>query len=273
MIPFSLNTLAYITQGRLIGTDLWINAVSTDTRHCSPDCLFIALKGERFDAHQFTAKATAAGAGALLVSQAVKDTIPQVIVKDTRLALGQLAAWVRQQAKARVVALTGSSGKSTVKEMTAAILRTYGETLATEGNLNNDIGVPLTLLNLTQNHDFAVIELGASQQGDIAYTVSLTQPDAALINNLAPAHLSGFGSFEGVAKAKGEIFFGLHDGGTAIFNSESHDFTHWQAALKGKQLWRFSIRAQENNDFYATEIQTNTDHSEFCLHTPRVTSP
>lgn len=132
--------------------------------------------------------------------------VPQVVVADTRIALGQLAGWVRQQSGARVVALTGSSGKTSVKEMTAAILRQCGETLYTAGNLNNDIGVPLTLLRLTKEHQYAVIELGANHQGEIAYTTELTRPETALVNNLAAAHLEGFGSLAGVAKAKGGNF-------------------------------------------------------------------
>ncbi|WP_442975917.1 Mur ligase family protein, partial [Salmonella enterica] len=189
---------------------------TTDTRKLTPGCLFVALKGERFDAHDFADQAKAGGAGALLVSRPLDIDLPQLIVKDTRLAFGELAAWVRQQVPARVVALTGSSGKTSVKEMTAAILSQCGNTLYTAGNLNNDIGVPMTLLRLTPEYDYAVIELGANHQGEIAWTVSLTRPEAALVNNLAAAHLEGFGSLAGVAKAKGEIFSGLPENGIAI---------------------------------------------------------
>ena len=198
MISVTLSQLTDILNGELQGADITLDAVTTDTRKLTPGCLFVALKGERFDAHDFADQAKAGGAGALLVSRPLDIDLPQLIVKDTRLAFGELAAWVRQQVPARVVALTGSSGKTSVKEMTAAILSQCGNTLYTAGNLNNDIGVPMTLLRLTPEYDYAVIELGANHQGEIAWTVSLTRPEAALVNNLAAAHLEGFGSLAGV---------------------------------------------------------------------------
>lgn len=183
MISVTLSQLTDILNGELKGADITLDAVTTDTRKLTPGCLFVALKGERFDAHDFADQAKAGGAGALLVSRPLDIDLPQLIVKDTRLAFGELAAWVRQQVPARVVTLTGSSGKTSVKEMTAAILSQCGNTLYTAGNLNNDIGVPMTLLRLTPEYDYAVIELGANHQGEIAWTVSLTRPEAALVNN------------------------------------------------------------------------------------------
>lgn len=179
MIRLMLSQLADVTRGELHGRDLAVDEVTSDTRKITAGCLFVALKGERFDAHDFAEQAKQAGAGALLVSRQLECDLPQVVVKDTRLAFGELAAWVRQQVPARVVALTGSSGKTSVKEMTAAILGQCGNTLYTAGNLNNDIGVPMTLLRLTPEHRYAVIELGANHQGEIAWTVSLTRPEAA----------------------------------------------------------------------------------------------
>lgn len=175
MIRFTLSQLAAIAHGERQGSDVAIDEVTTDTRKVTAGCLFVALKGERFDAHDFAEQAKAAGAGALLVSRPLACDLPQVIVNDTRQAFGELAAWVRQQVPTRVVALTGSSGKTSVKEMTAAILSQCGNTLYTAGNLNNDIGVPMTLLRLTKEHQYAVIELGANHQGEIAWTVSLTR--------------------------------------------------------------------------------------------------
>ncbi len=179
MIRLMLSQLADVTRGELQGRDLAIDEVTSDTRKITAGCLFVALKGERFDAHDFAEQAKQAGAGALLVSRQLECDLPQVVVKDTRLAFGELAAWVRQQVPTRVVALTGSSGKTSVKEMTAAILGQCGNTLYTAGNLNNDIGVPMTLLRLTKEHQYAVIELGANHRGEIARTVSLTRPEAA----------------------------------------------------------------------------------------------
>ncbi|MFT2929705.1 UDP-N-acetylmuramoyl-tripeptide--D-alanyl-D-alanine ligase [Enterobacter sp. HK-058-C-ECC] len=267
MISLSLSQAAAVLHGDLHGQDLTIDAVTTDTRKVTTGCLFVALKGERFDAHDFAEQAKDNGAGALLVSRKLDIDLPQVVVKDTRLAFGELAAWVRQQVPARVVALTGSSGKTSVKEMTAAILSQCGNTLYTAGNLNNDIGVPMTLLRLTKEHEYAVIELGANHQGEIAWTVSLTRPEAALVNNLAAAHLEGFGSLEGVAKAKGEIYTGLPENGIAILNADNNDWLNWQSIIGARKTWRFSPNAA-NSDFAATNIHVTSHGTEFTLTTP-----
>lgn len=267
MIRFTLSQLAEITRGELQGSDIAIDDVTSDTRKVTAGCLFVALKGERFDAHDFAEQAKAAGAGALLVSRPLACDLPQVVVKDTRLAFGELAAWVRQQVPTRVVALTGSSGKTSVKEMTAAILSQCGNTLYTAGNLNNDIGVPMTLLRLNKDHQYAVIELGANHQGEIAWTVSLTRPEAALVNNLAAAHLEGFGSLAGVAKAKGEIFTGLPQNGTAILNADNNDWLNWQSVIGDRKVWRFSPNAA-NSDFTATNVHITSHGTEFTLQTP-----
>ncbi|GJL33980.1 UDP-N-acetylmuramoyl-tripeptide--D-alanyl-D-alanine ligase [Enterobacter hormaechei] len=267
MISVTLSQLGGILHGELHGADATIEAVTSDTRKLTSGCLFVALKGERFDAHDFADKAKEGGAGALLVSRKLDIDLPQLVVKDTRLAFGELAAWVRQQVPARVVALTGSSGKTSVKEMTAAILSECGNTLYTAGNLNNDIGVPMTLLRLTKEHQYAVIELGANHQGEIAWTVALTRPEAALVNNLAAAHLEGFGSLAGVAKAKGEIYTGLPDNGIAIMNADNNDWLNWQNIIGNRKVWRFSPNAA-NSDFTATHIHVTSHGTEFTLQTP-----
>ncbi|WP_418162454.1 UDP-N-acetylmuramoyl-tripeptide--D-alanyl-D-alanine ligase [Pantoea vagans] len=271
MIPVSSKTLAEITGGTLHGSDFTLNDVTTDTRKVTAGSLFVALVGERFDAHDFAGEAIANGAQALLVSKHLPVAVPQVVVEDTRIAFGRLGAWVRQQSTARVVALTGSSGKTSVKEMTAAILRQCGETLYTAGNLNNDYGVPMTLLRLTAEHQYAVIELGANHQGEIAYTTDLVKPESALVNNLAAAHLEGFGSLAGVAKAKGEIFQGLPAHGIAILNDESNDWPNWQSTLQDKTVWRFSPQADEC-DFSARDIRIAQDGTHFVMNTPRGTA-
>ena len=267
MISVTLSQLSGILHGELHGADATIEAVTTDTRKLTSGCLFVALKGERFDAHDFADKAKEGGAGALLVSRKLDIDLPQLVVKDTRLAFGELAAWVRQQVPVRVVALTGSSGKTSVKEMTAAILSECGNTLYTAGNLNNDIGVPMTLLRLTNEHQYAVIELGANHQGEIAWTVGLTRPEAALVNNLAAAHLEGFGSLAGVAKAKGEIYTGLPANGIAIMNADNNDWLNWQNIIGDRKVWRFSPNAA-NSDFTATNIHVTSHGTEFTLQTP-----
>ncbi len=279
MIPCTLKKLAEVIDAQLILNDvpanltlsldnLLIHQISTDSRLLTHDSLFVALQGECFDGHDFTEAAVAAGAVALLVSQCRQSHIPQLQVKDTRLALGKLAAWVRQQVPAHIVALTGSSGKTSVKEMTAAILRQCGNVLYTSGNFNNDIGVPLTLLRLTTDHDFAVIELGANQINEIAYTVNLTRPHTALVNNLSAAHLQGFGSLAGVAKAKGEIFSGLAPEGIAIINADSHDWPNWQATIGNRKVWRFSLYPAAGIDFFASDLIPRQQATHFTLHTP-----
>ncbi len=268
MIPVSLQKLTEVLAAELIGTDTQIEAVTTDTRQITPGCLFIALQGEKFDAHDFAADAIKSGAAALIGLKRLALDAPQLVVADTRIALGKLGAWVRQQVPARVVALTGSSGKTSVKEMTAAILRQCGNVLYTAGNFNNDIGVPLTLLRLTPEYDFAVVELGANHQGEIAYTTDLTRPQTALVNNLSAAHLEGFGSLAGVAKAKGEIFEGLPADGVAILNADNNDWPHWQAHIGNKTVWRFSPEQADGVDFYASNVQVGAEKTTFTLHSP-----
>ncbi|WCG82525.1 UDP-N-acetylmuramoyl-tripeptide--D-alanyl-D-alanine ligase [Pectobacterium sp. A5351] len=268
MIRVSLQQLATVLNAQLIGESIDIEDVSTDTRKLVSGCLFVALKGEKFDAHDYAADAVTGGAAALLVSKHLPIDVPQLLVSDTRLALGQLGAWVRQQSTARVVALTGSSGKTSVKEMTAAILRQCGSVLYTAGNFNNDIGVPLTLLRLTAEHQFAVIELGANHIGEIAYTTDLVRPESALVNNLAAAHLEGFGSLAGVAQAKGEIFAGLPVDGVAIVNADSNDFPHWQVMFNHKTVWRFSPQAACDIDFFASDVDVLAQGTRFTLYSP-----
>ncbi|WP_299019136.1 UDP-N-acetylmuramoyl-tripeptide--D-alanyl-D-alanine ligase [uncultured Photobacterium sp.] len=279
MIEVQLSQLAEVLGAELVGADKVIGNVSTDTRKIADKTLFIALKGERFDAHDFCLNAMENGADALLVSRHLSVELPQLVVKDTRLALGNLGAWLKQQMELqyglKTLALTGSCGKTTVKEMAAAILGQKGKVLATAGNFNNDIGVPLTLLRLTPEYEFAVVELGANHQNEISYTTNLVKPQVALINNLAAAHLEGFGSLKGVAKAKGEIFEGLtpffQESGTratAILNLDSNDQVLWQPLLAGHQVVTFSS-SQSAADFSASDIIINSQgRACFTMHTP-----
>lgn len=275
MKPVALSQLAGVVQGTLAGSDITVNHLLTDSRQISTGSLFVALQGDHFDGHDFASQAQTSGAVALLVNRQLHNDLPQLIVADTRKALGQIAAWWRQQLSVQTVALTGSSGKTTVKEMTAAILRQCGTTLSTEGNFNNDIGVPLTLLRLKAQHQFAVIELGANHIGEIHWTTSLVRPQAVLINNLAAAHLAGFGSLQGVAQAKGEIFAGLTDNGIAIINNDSQDLALWQSSIGTHTLWRFSAELVTTTDcdFFTSQVQLSASDSKFMLHTPAGSVP
>ncbi|MFH4414354.1 UDP-N-acetylmuramoyl-tripeptide--D-alanyl-D-alanine ligase [Vibrio diabolicus] len=266
MIKVTLSQIANITRGELFGDDLLIGAVSTDTRAIDHGALFVALVGERFDAHNFCQQAVDAGAGALLVQKRLDVNVPQVVVSDTKMALGELASWVHQTCQTPTVAITGSCGKTTVKEMVASILQLKGKVLFTAGNFNNDIGVPLTLLRSQQDDDYAVIELGANHIGEIAYTTQLVKPDIALVNNVAAAHLEGFGSIDGVKQAKGEIYQGLAARSIAIVNLDSNGETKWESVLADKEVITFS-QSNSAADYYASNIVMNAaGEASFNLH-------
>ncbi|OCG20105.1 MULTISPECIES: UDP-N-acetylmuramoyl-tripeptide--D-alanyl-D-alanine ligase [unclassified Gilliamella] len=269
MIPLDIEQIKKIVNGKtyhIPDESIVIDSICTDSRKIVKQSLFIALVGDNFDGHAFAELSIKDGAIAAIVDHKLDKAIPQIVVKDTRLALGEIANFVRQKSTAKIVALTGSSGKTSVKEMTAAILQNCGHTLYTQGNFNNDIGVPLTLLRLTKQDQFAVIELGANHIGEIAYTTNIVKPQSTLINNIAEAHIEGFGSLEGVAKAKGEIFQGLTNGGMAIINLDSYS-DKWFTQLTNKTFWTFSL-ANSSADFYATNIQY-AQHTTFTLHTPK----
>lgn len=236
-----LQRIAAAAQGSLLGTAATISGISTDTRTIKPGDLFIALRGPNFDAHDFAADAVALGAAAVMVERQLAVPVPQVIVPDTRLALGHLAGARRAQFNIPVIAITGSNGKTTVKEMIAAICAQRGAVLATQGNLNNDIGVPLTLLRINSSHKFAVVEMGANHPGEIAYLTHLTRPDVALINNAGPAHLEGFGSLQGVAQAKGEIYGGLSSQGVGIVNADDNFAGLWRGLCRNHAVLSFGL--------------------------------
>ncbi|MBY6096512.1 UDP-N-acetylmuramoyl-tripeptide--D-alanyl-D-alanine ligase [Ferrimonas balearica] len=265
MIPVTLSILADAVGGTLNGADLMVSRIGTDTRALAEGDLFLALVGERFDGHEFVAQAEASGAAALVVSRPVDSALPQILVEDTLLALGQMGAWLRRELAPRCLAITGSVGKTSVKEMTAAIFAQVGPTLATRGNLNNTIGVPMTLLELTPEHRFAVIELGANHAGEIRYTSSLALPHAAVINNIRGAHLEGFGGIEGVARAKSEIYEHLGEAGTAIVNLDD-EWAPWLLERLGDQN-RFTYSSRGPADLWASALSRDADGCyHFLLH-------
>lgn len=274
MITVSLQWIVAAVGGELQGEHCTINRVSTDTRSLPPGCLFIALKGPHFDAHDFISDAIDQGAAAILVERPIDmDTrrgVAQIIVPNTRHALGQLGAAVKAQVAPKTIAITGSSGKTSVKEMLAAILQTRGDVLATRGNFNNDIGCPLTLLRLEPQHEFAVIELGANHPGEIAYTTRLTMPDVAIINNVAPAHVEGFGSVHGVFRAKTEIFRGLGPEGIALTPAHSEFAECWQQELAERTHFTFGRQSGDvQPHIAATDVELNDQGcASFTAHIP-----
>lgn len=234
-----------------------ITAVVTDSRQIVPGCLFVALKGERFDGHDYLAEAFSQGAAAALVSQRDNSLrCPQLVCADTRLALGLLARYWRQQwSSGPLVAITGNSGKTTVKEVTAALLEGLGSVLATRGNLNNDYGAPLTLLELDPQHRAAVVELGANHIGEIAWTSLMAQPQVAVITNVTGAHIGEFGGMGMIAQAKGEILTGLPADGVAILNHDDRFYDFWRQCAMPRHMISFGFNPAA--DVTATSLTCN----------------
>lgn len=238
----------------------------TDSRQIKPGNLFIAIAGEYFDGHEFLAEVANKGASAAIVQRKSADvSIPQLVVADPLIALAQIAAAHRTTMHCPIIALTGSNGKTTVKEMIASILPQPAH--ATKGNLNNHIGAPLSVLALRPEHRYAVFELGANHPHEIAHTVAVVKPDVALINNIAPAHVEGFGSIEGVAHAKGEIYQGLGAHGTAVVNDDDHYAHFWDDLIADKKIIRFSMESPA--DVYAEHVRIDAHgRGQFTLIVP-----
>jgi UDP-N-acetylmuramoyl-tripeptide--D-alanyl-D-alanine ligase len=254
---------ARAVSGTLQGESVFFSGVSTDSRSVAAGDLFVALQGERFDGHGYIGEAAKRGAVAAMTSQAVlpplwgragEGDIPTVVVDDTRLGLGRLAGYWRRKHTLPLVALTGSNGKTTVKEMLASILEAHcgsrDAVLATRGNLNNDIGMPLTVLGLREQHRFAVIEMGMNHAGEIGYLTRIARPSVAVVNNAHRAHVGILGSVEAIAHAKGEIYVGLGAGGIAVVNEDDPFAPYWKTLNEGRRIVTFGLN--DNADVRAT---------------------
>ncbi|MBE8168390.1 MAG: UDP-N-acetylmuramoyl-tripeptide--D-alanyl-D-alanine ligase [Shewanella sp.] len=255
MITLLLSDIAKYLNAQLIGADGFIESVSTDSRNIGDKGLFIALIGERFDAHDFISTAIENGAEAIITSKKLSVAVPQLLVTDTRIALGLLGSLVREKVSPKSIAITGSNGKTSVKEMISAILLQQHQVLYTAGNFNNDIGLPLTLLRLTEHDEFGVFELGANHAGEIDYTSNLVQPQVALVNNIGQAHIEGFGSLAGVAIAKSEIFRHLLPEGVGVYNADD-DFAE-QLKQSCHPHHRLSFGIQQSADVIARNLIEN----------------
>jgi len=263
MISFLLTDIAKPLNGHVVGADVRFMSVSTDSRTLSEGDLFVALQGPNFDGHEYLNQAQAQGAAAAMVSRQIAVDLPQLQVADTRLGLGELAAHWRQASRAEVVAVTGSNGKTTVKEMIAVILSRQGRTLATLGNLNNDIGLPLTLLRL-QDEAYAVVEMGANHPGEIKYLSDIAQPNIALLNNAGSAHLEGFGSHEGVARAKAEIISGLAEDGVFVFNADDPWAGLWRELAAERATCTFGMQVEADVSSPESAIEMHWNETGFC---------
>lgn len=261
---WTLHQIAQITHGSVSGDEaLLVRGVCTDSRKIQPGDLYVALSGERFNGHDFIADAAAKGAVAALVDQVVDTRLPCVSVVDCLLALGQLSAFNRQQFNGPVVAVTGSAGKTSVKQLMSSVLSERYNTWMTQGNLNNHIGAPLTLLALAPQHQAAVIELGASGAGEIAYTAQWVKPHVGIITNAAEAHIEGFGSLDGVVQTKGELLDFIQPGGTAVLNADDTFYARWAQRAEGVRQLSFGLGAEA--DVSAADIHTGLDGSRFRL--------
>jgi UDP-N-acetylmuramoyl-tripeptide--D-alanyl-D-alanine ligase len=266
----TLSKVAAAIGGQLHGADTSFTGVSTDSRNIQPGELFVALRGEKFDGHAYVAACLQQGAAAAMVDQSATElsATPLLVVEDTRQGLGQLAAYWRGQFDIPLAAITGSNGKTTVKEMLASILRSASSpssVLATAGNLNNDIGLPLTLLKLRAHHQYAVIEMGMNHPGEIDTLTRIAHPDVALINNAQPAHLAGLGTVEAVARAKGEIFAGLAKNGVAVINQDDPHAPLWKELAAPHRIVTFGL---EHTADVSASADLHTDGSTLHLQTP-----
>ncbi|MBE0482587.1 MAG: UDP-N-acetylmuramoyl-tripeptide--D-alanyl-D-alanine ligase [Bacterioplanes sp.] len=261
------------------GDEQSVSSITIDSRRVQVGDAYVALHGTRFDGHEFVASAHQAGASIALIA---RSSLPAVIaqwpagrpanltllcVDDTLLALGRIAAWQRQQFSGPVLAVTGSAGKTSVKQLLTQVLSTVYHTCMTQGNLNNHIGVPLTLLSLRTEHQAAVIELGASGLGEIAYTANFVQPDVGIITNASHAHLEGFGSLAGIVQTKGELIDFVSPAGTVVLNADDAHIAEWQQRAGNKRVLLFGF--SERADVRATQLHCDLNVSRFQLHTPQ----
>jgi UDP-N-acetylmuramoyl-tripeptide--D-alanyl-D-alanine ligase len=262
-----LSAVALWTRGRLQGADADVTGFAIDTRKLKQGDLFVALPGEHVDGHDYVAAAAKAGAVAALVTRPVAVDLPQVIVNDTQLALGDLASATRAQGNVRVIGSTGSNGKTTVKTLTASILSRHGRTHVNAGNYNNEIGMPLTILAMPADTQYAVLEMGAGKPGDIDYLAAIARPDIGLVNSIAAAHLERMGTIEGVAETKGALYQSLPADGVAIINADDERFAGFFTGLAGsRRVLRYAL--SHRADIGADIVEERIDGTHFVLSTP-----
>ncbi|QJC28100.1 UDP-N-acetylmuramoyl-tripeptide--D-alanyl-D-alanine ligase [Enterobacteriaceae endosymbiont of Plateumaris braccata] len=263
----NLKKLTKIVNGKLIGENIDILNFSINSKKIDFKCLFIAIRGKNFDGHNFVQDAINNGALAVIVNKYLQISIPQIIVFDTIISLGKISLWKRLQSKSHFIGITGSSGKTSVKEMTVSILKNIGKILFTKDNMNNIIGVSLTLLNLNSQHKYIIIELGGNNLSDIKYSSNLVRPNTAIINNISVSHLEGFKSFENIVRCKSHIFQYLLNSDRAIINFDDVNHKKILYKLINKKKWTFSIK-NHNANFFTSNLKILQNKICFNLHTP-----
>ncbi len=267
MTPRSLAFIAHATGGRLVGADRMVDAVATDTRALpGGDALFIALKGEQFDGHAHVQAAIDGGCVAALVARELAIDAPQVVVADTERALAAFAAAVQRERSTTVLAITGSNGKTSVKTLLLSILQQVGSAYASPGNRNNEIGLPLAVLDAPDDARFAVYEMGAGKPGDIAYLTAIARPDVSLVNNIAPAHLERMGSLLGIAGTKGAIYDALPADGVAVVNADDDFAAYFIERVADRRVLRFGLDTAA--DVQARDTRLDADGARFVLAAP-----
>jgi UDP-N-acetylmuramoyl-tripeptide--D-alanyl-D-alanine ligase len=270
MITLSLKQLQQVIQADLIGDDAVFSGISVNSRELAAGNLYIALVGNELDGHDFVREAEAKGAIAVVLSKPVKTKLPYLLVPDSVLALGQIATYWSSQFNLPFIAVTGSHGKTTVKDMIAAILvqacQSSQQVLANKGNFNNHIGLPLTLLRLNAQHKFAVLEMGMNHFGEIDYLCKVIAPDIGVITNACAVHLEGVGDLDGVARAKGELIKGIKKDGIVVLNADDNYFNYWKTLTINQRVMSFSLH--NTSDVFADQIKHDDDGSSFVLHTP-----
>ncbi len=271
MTPMLLSRIARLTGGRLQGDDMLVDAIGTDTRAISIDdgraMLFVALKGENFDGHDHVATAASKGIRAFLVNRELDASLPQVLVANTEHALAAFAANLQHERGAEIIAITGSNGKTSVKTLLMSILERAGRTYANPGNRNNEIGLPLAVIDAPEDAEYAIYEMGAGKPGDIAYLTAVVKPDVALVNNIAPAHLERMGSLLGIADTKAAIYDALLADGVAVINADDAFAPYFAERAHGRRIIRFALDASA--DVSARDIRGDADGSHFQLTTPQ----
>ena len=266
MRPVRLSQVAAWCEGRHLGDDVIVDSVGTDTRALPAGALFVALRGENFDAHDMVGDAQAMGARALLLHRDVATDLPRILCADTQEALGEIAAGMQKGRPAVVLALTGSNGKTSVKTLVHGILSRTGRSYVNPGNRNNEIGLPLAVLDAPEDAQFAIYEMGAGKPGDIAYLASIAPPQVALVNNIAPAHMERMGSLLGIAETKGAIYEALSDDGVAVVNADDAFAPYFSQLIGARRSFRFGM--ENDADVRASRVRHEQSGSSFHLHTP-----